>query len=427
VAKRVGACTCTLFLSHRTIILYRRFTYFQDFSTIPYISNYFADWLLTLDFLVLMEDNSKYRVLITGVSGFLGRNLAKQLACRHPRWSIDGLDLQYPDEQLCQTLDKFIHADIRSQEAVNAAFENYHPDIVLHAAGLVPSRQFRYSTRDEDWQQVKSVNVDGTVNVLRATMASGCKRFVYTSSVTAIIDDLEHDYYNMNETTQTGLATLHYGRSKGLAEAFVLSPEHAEKGLQVCVLRPCPIIGPDETEAIGLIYDLIAKKETCFIIGDGNNLCDWLYIDNAVHAHVLAIENLLPIGPQTAAGQVFFITNQEPAYFWDVLLYIWAQFGHTPRFRVHIPVTLAVFIAALLEFITWLTGTPATLHRGSIKDAIRIRYADNGKSIRVLGYRPKIGLAEGLRRSCNGYKNQLAAKAKSENGHSGGSCSPDGR
>lgn len=360
---------------------------------------------------------NNYIVLITGVSGFLGRSLALQLANKHPQWRIGGLDNRYPDEHLRQTLDKFIHADICSRETVNAAFNDYHPDLVVHTAGVVPSRQFRYSTREQDWQRVKAVNLDGTVNILRATMASGCTRFIYTSSVTTIIDDLDHDYHNMNESTQTGLATLHYGRSKGLAEAFVLSPSHAEKGLKACALRPCPIIGPDDTQVISLIHDLIAKGETCFVIGNGNNLYDWIYIDNAVHAHILAIENLLPTGPQTAAGHAFFITNQEPAYFWDFLTYIWAQFDHVPKFQMHIPVTLAVIVAALLEFMTWLTGTPATLHRGSIKDAIRVRYADNGKAISILGYRPTVGLAEGVRRSCEGYRKQLAAKAKSQNGH----------
>ena len=357
--------------------------------------------------------NDNFRVLITGGSGFLGRSLALQLANKHPEWRIDVLDVLYPDALLNRKLDKFIHADIQYEESVNAAFDNYHPDLVVHTAGIVPGRQLRYSTKEVDWERVRRVNINGTKNVLHAAMASGCTRLIYTSSVTAIIDDLDHDYHNMDESTQTGLATLHYGRSKGLAEAFVLSPSHAEKGLKACALRPCTIIGPDDTQVISLIHDLIGKGETSFIIGDGNNLYDWMYIDNAVHAHILAIENLLPTGPQTATGHAFFITNQEPAYFWDFLVYVWAQFGHVPRYRVYIPITLAVVIAALLEIITWLTGTPATLHRGSIKDAIRVHYANNDKAIKVLGYRPVVPLAEGVRRSCEGYKRQLAARAKS--------------
>lgn len=357
---------------------------------------------------------AEVRVLITGGSGFLGRNLALELSNKYPQWNIDVLDIQLPDERLKHKLDNFFHVDIRSKENVNAALSNYCPDLVVHTAGVIPGRQLRYSAKEDDWQKVHAVNYDGTVNVLHAIMASGCKRFIYTSSVTAIIDDLDHDYHNMDESTPTGLATLHYGRSKGLAEAFVLSPAHAEKGLMACALRPCTIIGPDDTQVISLIHDLIAKGETCFVIGDGNNLYDWMYIDNIVHAHILAIENLLPSGSQTAAGQALFITNQEPAYFWDFMLFVWAQFGHVPRFQVHIPTTLAIILAFLLEIMTWLSGTPATLHRGSIKDAIRTYYADNGKAIKMLGYKPVVGLSEGIRRSCEGYKRQLAARAKGD-------------
>jgi sterol-4alpha-carboxylate 3-dehydrogenase (decarboxylating) len=357
-----------------------------------------------------MADDTNFRVLITGV-GFLGRNLSLVLKDKHPGWKIDALDIRPPDDHHRHKISTFIHADIRFEESVKAAFIGYRPDLVVHTAGIVPGRQSRYSTRPEDWDRVKAVNLNGTVNILNATLASGCRRFIYTSSVTVVIDDLDHAYHNMSEeTAPTNLATLHYGKSKALAEAFVLSPSHAEKSLKACALRPCTIIGPDDTQVISVLHDLIAKGETCFIIGDGHNLSDWMYIDNAVHAHILAIENLL-LGPQTAAGQAFFVTNQEPVYFWDFLAYVWAQFGHTPRFRVHIPVGLAFVLAFILEFLTWVMGTPATLHRGSVKDGTRSYYADNERAIRVLGYRPIVGISEGIRRSCEGYKTQLAGES----------------
>lgn len=359
-----------------------------------------------------MADNTGFRVLVTGV-GFLGRNLSLALKDKHPQWKIDALDIRPPDGDLRQNIDTFIHADIKSSESVNTAFAtcDYRPDLVVHTAGIVPSRQSRYSTRLEDWDRVKAVNYNGTVNILHATLASGCKHFIYTSSVTAVIDDLDHDYNNMSEdTAPTTLATLHYGKSKALAEAFVLSPSHAEQGLKACALRPCTIIGPDDTQVISLLHDLIAKGETSFILGNGHNLSDWMYIDNAVHAHILAIENLL-LGPQTAAGQTFFVTNQEPVYFWDFLAYVWAQLGHTPRFRLRIPLGLAFVLAFILELLTWVMGTPATLHRGSVKDGTRSYYASNEEAIRVLGYRPIVGMSEGIRRSCEGYKSQLAERA----------------
>lgn len=356
-----------------------------------------------------MSLTQEHKILVTGGSGFLGRSVIRTLLERYPHWKVSALDIRPPDADAEKQLDRVMLADIRSENSVIAAFKDYHPDLVIHTAGVVPARAFRYSTRDVDWQHVKAVNYDGTRNILSATMASGCFRFVYTSSVTAIIDDLDHDYYYMDESVPLGLAQLHYGKSKGMAETFVLSPEHAEKGLKACALRPCTILGPDDTQVISVLHDCIGKGETYFIVGDGDNIYDWMYIDNAVHAHLLAAENLLT--SKTAAGEAFFITNQEPAYFWDFLAFIWAQFGHEPAFRVHVPVGLAMVVAFVLEWVTWLMGLPTTLDTGSVKDGIRTQYASNEKAIEILGYKPIVALSEGVVRTCEGYKRQLAAKA----------------
>ncbi|CAK3844220.1 Sterol-4-alpha-carboxylate 3-dehydrogenase, decarboxylating [Lecanosticta acicola] len=355
-----------------------------------------------------MEQSAVLHVLVTGGSGFLGRGIVKALLEGHPTWKITILDLHAPDPETQGRIAGFVEADITSPASVSDAFVNYKPDIVVHTAGIVPARDYRYSTDSKQWDKVKAINYHGTANVLEATMASGCRRFVYTSSCTAVIDDLDHDYYNMDESVPLGYATLHYGKSKGMAEQYVLSNAHAEKGLKACALRPCTILGPGDTAVIGLMYDLIAKYETYFIVGDGDNIYDFMYIDNAVRAHVLAVENLLTTA--TAAGHAFFISNQEPVYFWDFLAYVWAQFGHVPAFRIHIPMWLAWVVALILEVITFFTGSASTLDRGSVKDGVRTQYSNNAKARRILGYVPEVKLAEGVRRSCDDYQRYLASK-----------------
>ena len=305
--------------------------------------------------------------------------------------------------------DNSYQQTLRPRIALRNAFMDYTPDVVVHTAGIVPARRDRYSTDEKHWEKVKAVNCDGTKHVLDAAMASGCRAFVYTSSCTVVADDLKHDYYYMNESVPTNLATLHYGRSKGIAEQYVLDRKHAEAGLAACALRPCTIIGPGDTAVISIFHDQIAKRETNFIVGDGCNFYDFMYISNAVDAHILAIENLLTT--KTAAGEAFFISNDEPVYFWDFLASIWAQFGHVPAFRIHIPVALAWFVAVIMEIITWFTGGAATLDRGSLKDGIGTRYSDNSKAKQILGYKPKVGLAEGVRQSCDAYKKILATQS----------------
>ncbi|TKA76190.1 hypothetical protein B0A55_03088 [Friedmanniomyces simplex] len=345
-----------------------------------------------------MSIPEELQVLVTGGSGFLGSGIVNALLDKHPKWRISVLDVRPPEAEVARRLDNFLLADISVAESVYKAFTDYTPDLVVHTAGVIPAGKKRYSTNENDWERVKAVNYDGTRHVLDAALASNCKLFVYTSSCTVVVDDLEHDYFYMDEKVPTGLATLHYGRSKGMAERYVLSPEHADKGLVTCALRPCTILGPTDTAVIGIFHNLIAKRETSFIVGDGNNLYDFMYIDNAVLAHTLAVENLLTT--RTAAGQVFFISNQEPVYFWDFLAYVWVQFGHVPRYRVHIPEGLAWAVALVLDWKTWLTGAASTLDRGSVRDGVRSQFANNDKAKRILGYEPKIALSEGVKLTC---------------------------
>ncbi|KAF2485843.1 hypothetical protein BDY17DRAFT_247465 [Neohortaea acidophila] len=361
-----------------------------------------------------MSSETPFDILVTGGSGFLGSAIVTALHTQHPTWRISILDQHAPSPSQLAPIQHFFRVDITNRASVFNAFKSYVPDLVLHTAGIIPARQARYSTSHAAWLRVREINYEGTVNVLDATLASGCARFVYTSSCTVVIDDMAHDYFRMDEETSTGYATLHYGRSKGLAETYVMSRAgEGKEGPLICALRPSTIIGPEDRAVIPVMHDLIAKGETSFIVGDGDNVYDFVYIDNIASAHVLAAENLLPGGKGTAAGEVFFISNDEPVYFWDFLAYVWVQFGHVPRYRVQIPMWLAWAVAWILECITWVTGAEATLTRGSVRDAVRAHFADNEKAKRVLGYEVKVGLAEGVRRSCEGYKRYLARRAAS--------------
>ncbi|KXT09361.1 hypothetical protein AC579_3819 [Pseudocercospora musae] len=347
-----------------------------------------------------------FKVLVTGGSGFLGSAIVKALLERHPEWQLTILDIVPPEKDIQSRGVGYIHADVTSSESVENAFSDCTPDLVMHTAGIVPARNLRYSQDSKQWEKVKAINYYGTVNVLDAAMQSGCRRFVYTSSCTVVIDDLDHDYFNMKEDIPIGFATLHYGKSKGMAEQYVLSKDHAEKGMKACALRPCTIIGPGDVAVISLIHDLMLKMESHFVVGSGDTLFDFVYLDNVVDAHVLAIENML--SSETAAGHAFFISNQQPVYFWDFFLAIWAEFDHVPSFRIFIPAWLAWIVALIMELITFFTGTSPTINTGSVKDAIRTQYSDNSKARAILGYVPKIGLSEGVRRSCDDYKTYLA-------------------
>jgi sterol-4alpha-carboxylate 3-dehydrogenase (decarboxylating) len=101
------------------------------------------------------------------------------------------------------------------------------------------------------------------------------------------------------------------------------------ESMPVCVLRPSVLFGKGDTQLIPPIHACLAQGVTPWVIGDGNNLWDVTYVENAADAHVLAAENLM--SSKTAAGEVFFIQNNEPIPFRDLSLEIWKKFGHVRR------------------------------------------------------------------------------------------------
>lgn len=168
--------------------------------------------------------------------------------------------------------------------------------------------------------------------------------------------------------------------------------------MPTCSLRPSVLTGPGDYQLLPAIHACIAKGETLWVIGDGLNYWDVTLVQNVADAHVLAAENL--ISTKTAAGEAFFIQNNEPITFRDFCLSIWRNFGHFPPFTVHIPGPLAWLAGMISECYTWITGAPTTLSRGSVNDARHMRYASGEKAQCILGYEAKLGLEDGIRLSC---------------------------
>lgn len=114
---------------------------------------------------------------------------------------------------------------------------------------------------------------------------------------------------------------------------------------------------------------------------------------------------------QRVDGEVFFITNDEPVYFWDFARAIWKAAG-SDKGTEHVWVIgtdVGLALGAVLEWGMWLVGRKSKLTRREVKYSSMTRYYDCSKAKRRLGYKPLVSLSEGIKRGVNWFE---AEKAK---------------
>jgi nucleoside-diphosphate-sugar epimerase len=147
--------------------------------------------------------------------------------------------------------------------------------------------------------------------VLAACTKQGVASLVYTSTPSVVFDG--NSLEGVDESVPYARKPLcHYAATKILAEQQVLEANGPQ--LRTAAIRPHLVWGPGDTN---LIPRLMARgrEGSLRIVGDGNNRVDIAYIDNVVHAHLLAAENLQTTA--TASGRPFFIGQHEPVRLWD--------------------------------------------------------------------------------------------------------------
>ncbi|THH04514.1 hypothetical protein EW145_g5468 [Phellinidium pouzarii] len=109
--------------------------------------------------------------------------------------------------------------------------------------------------------------------------------------------------------------------------------------------------------------------------------------------------------PLRVDGQVFFITNGEPVYFWDFMRAVWHEMGDPlDRKTLKLPKYLGSALATLAEGWGWLIGKEPAFTRFRVTFACATRWHNIEKARLVLGYEPDVGVVEGVKMMCDWYK-----------------------
>ncbi|MGD0832403.1 MAG: SDR family oxidoreductase [Terracidiphilus sp.] len=307
------------------------------------------------------------KYLVTGVAGFIGRSIAAALLARGE--SVRGVDSFITGKASNLVgLDamEFIKGDLA--DAAVCATVCAGIEIIFHEAALASVPR---SVADPVATNVACV--DATLNLLVAARAAGVRRVIYAGSSSAYgesptLPKQEDMLPNpISPYAVAKLACEHYMR------AFT-----RVYGLETVVLRYFNVFGPyqDPTSQYSGVLALFSRKmlagEQPTIYGDGEQSRDFTYIDNVVHANLLAAE----APAEKASGQMVNAATGER-------------------------ITLNEIFGILSE-LTSYEGRPAyaPARAGDIRDSL----ADIGLAGEVLGYKPIVDLREGLRRTVEWYR-----------------------
>ncbi|KAJ3899779.1 hypothetical protein F5879DRAFT_975545 [Lentinula edodes] len=325
--------------------------------------------------------------LVIGGSGLLGRHIAKQLQDRGDNVSVLDIVQRYDDIP-------FYHGDISDEAAVLFVLKQCGATCIIHCA----SPHAKSAAPEQFWK----VNVDGTKALIAASTRLGINKFVYTSSSGVVFDG--SDLENIDESHPYARKPLDvYMETKVQAEKIVLGA-NGKDGLSTVILRPSGIFGPGDRQLIAGLYATYMTGRTNIQIGNNKNLTDWTAVANVADAHILAADRLsTPISPDApVAGEIFFITNDEPWYFWDFTNGIWSRLdawfpGKRQKRTIRvIPRWLGMCLGVIFEFEAWIRGRKPSMTRFTITFSCAARWHNISKAKKVLGYNPQVSVEDGM-------------------------------
>jgi nucleoside-diphosphate-sugar epimerase len=194
----------------------------------------------------------------------------------------------------------YFKQDIVSVSSRNKEFNFDNTEIILHLAGK--AHDLKNTSNPKEYYQV---NTELTQKVFDAFLDSEAKVFITLSSVKAVADEL------LGELTEEHIPNpiTHYGKSKLLAEQYILSKEIPE-GKRVYILRPCMIHGPGNKGNLNLLYQLVSKGIP-WPLGAFENKRSFCSIDNLMFIIKELIERVdIPSGVYNVADDAALSTSE---------------------------------------------------------------------------------------------------------------------
>ena len=301
-------------------------------------------------------------IALTGATGFVGAELAKQLGSKGYR--IQALIRRASAWKRPTNLTvKWIEGDLEDMDSLHRLVDG--ATAVVHCAGAV-----RGATRE----QFNRVNVDGLARLIRATAAQQpAPRFLMISSLAAREPHLSH-----------------YAASKRLGEKVLF--EYSDS-LSWTIFRPCAIYGPGDKEMLP-VFEWMARG-IAPILGSGRSRFSLLYVKDLAEAIVQWF------GCNSCISNTFELHDGHPGgYSWHDVVNTFKHLRTKSVIRIKLPMVLVRLVSALNLLAARIIGYAPMLTPGKVRELSHSDWVcDNAALSRATGWVPRVLLPEGLQKT----------------------------
>ncbi|MFN8575635.1 MAG: NAD-dependent epimerase/dehydratase family protein [Candidatus Sericytochromatia bacterium] len=322
-------------------------------------------------------------ILVTGATGLVGSNLCQYLVDKG--FTVKALIRETSDKRFLDSLKKveYVYCDLKNKDKLIEELKDI--DTVFHCAAQVNL----LSTYDNNHA---STNIQGTRNLLEASLVNKVKKFVYVSTLGVL--GILRDHYSEKEDAPYIKSGNPYFDTKIDAERIVQNYYH-DKNLPTVIIRPGFIIGERDRNNLPLVMPYLLRNQMQYI-GHGNNDIAITSIRNLSQALYLAATT------DKSDGQIYNITDgtgiSSKQYINEL-----CKIANIPLPKFHIPINLASNLAKGIESVSKVLDRESLINEYTISLIGNSNNFDISKAVNELDYKPNENYEEELKKAVDWY------------------------
>lgn len=302
------------------------------------------------------------KIFITGATGYIGNQLLKKLALQGEQINVLVRDVHTANLPVGKNIQLF-KGDITYADSIEPAIKGCTQ--VYHCAAIA-------KMAIQDRKAFFDVNINGTKNMLEASLKAGIQKFVFTSSAAVFGPSLNIPLTENDPRVESFESD--YDFSKHMAENIVR--ENVSKGLNAVIVNPSRVFGPGPatySNAVNRIIKQLMHKKLVLLPDINNYRSNFCYITDIVNGHLLAMEKGL-------AGENYILGGENISY--RQLLASISEYTASKNYALKLPVNLLKGLA----FIYQLINRNTELSPRMITRLAKHRMLNSEKAINNLGY-----------------------------------------